>query len=265
MAYRVIRTALLLMGVAGLTAAACSDETEGETDGSGGDGAGGATTTTPTTAGGTGGTPDIPIECPSGDYTTIPTVGECDLLQNDCPPGFGCEPVTDGDWTTGCVAGNGLKGPGQPCVSAGDCKPGSECVFDVCAPVCCPDNDEPCEGGLCNVVNQFGDYLVRYCSYLAQCDLFDPNQCDDGVLGNCYPSGMGYAICAPASATQVGDGEACENLNDCLTNMWCSGGTTCRYTCLIDGSSTVAGEGGCPAGQTCNPNPQFGIDGVGLC
>ena len=171
------------MGVAGLTAAACSDETEGETDGSGGDGAGGATTTTPTTAGGTGGTPDIPIECPSGDYTTIPTVGECDLLQNDCPPGFGCEPVTDGDWTTGCVAGNGLKGPGQPCVSAGDCKPGSECVFDVCAPVCCPDNDEPCEGGLCNVVNQFGDYLVRYCSYLAQCDLFDPNQCDDGVLG----------------------------------------------------------------------------------
>jgi hypothetical protein len=246
--------------------AACGDA-ETETNATG---AGGTTTTMPSTGGmgaggmGTGGTP---IVCGSA-YTTIPATGPCDLLQQDCPPGNGCVPVSDGagDYTTTCVPGAGLKEAGQDCASNGECKPGLECIFNqFCSPVCCPDqNNEPCGAGICNVTLELGPHTTYYCSYLSTCDLFDPMQCDNGADGNCYVFlGMGYAVCAPGGGTA--DGENCGSLNDCETNSVCYQGA-CHYGCLIDNFMNLTpGEGGCPAATPTCSDVGSGITNIGVC
>ena len=252
---------------------ACSEET-GETNPGGGGG-----TTTSSTGGGTtssssssSSTTSTTIEC-SAVYSEIPA-GECDLLQQDCPVGLGCEPVKQGaSFTTQCVSGAGLKGTGQECNPQGqECIAGLACVLGKCSPVCCGANDQPCQGGDCNVNVNMGDDLdpiiVTYCSFLQTCDLFDPTHCDSGALGNCYPySDNGYAVCAPPSQNPpAGDGEFCNSLNSCDDNMACvSDPGECRYACLLSNWQNLnAGEGGCPAGQSCNAST-FNIPDIGIC
>ncbi len=238
----------------------------GDDEGSGGSGGTSTTTTTTTTTtmtttSGTGGTP---ITC-TATYSEVPA-GECDLLQQDCPIGTGCVPVQNGaDWTTACMPGAGLKQAGQDCTGTTQCAPGLECIFAKCSPVCCPDtNMAPCEGGLCNVVLDYGAYEVQYCSYLELCELFDPSTCNNGLDGYCYPLfGMGYAACAPP-VNPVGDLEPCTSLNQCPNNSVCYD-DQCRYACLLDNWMTLQpGEGGCAANTTCL-DLGVGLPNVGLC
>ena len=255
----------------GLMQPACGGDAEGSS------GTGGSTTSPTTSSGGggmttsssTGGGGSTPVECPSGGTTSVP-MGDCDLLQQDCPSGMGCKVVPDGDsYLSTCVPANGLKEPGSDCGGSSECGPGLECIFAKCTPPCCPGNHQPCEGGLCNVQNNqdFGEFEVFFCSYPPSCDLFDPMACMDGAEGNCYPTDLGFAFCAPPGPNVVGEGEACAFLNDCESNMFCysgGGSGTCRLACYLDGSSTVPGEGGCPMGTTCSEVP-LGFDNIGLC
>jgi hypothetical protein len=219
------------------------------------------------TTGGMGGMPFI--DCPmTGDPppTTV-AEGDCNILQQNCPTGFGCEPVNvAGQWMTNCVAGNGLKEPGQACANDNECKPGTRCVFEKCSPPCCPGNDEPCEGGICNTTDSVTapGFVTYFCSYLPTCTLFDASACNGGVDGNCYPN-PGSAFCVPPVPPISGAGEPCESINNCETNQLCVAQTqTCQWACFLDMSSTTPGAGGCPMGETCT-DPQFGIPNIGVC
>jgi hypothetical protein len=263
----------LSLGAFGLLQPACGGETNQATTSAGGSGPASSSSSSGGVggmpSGSTGGSMPMVLECPGAGTTTVP-LGDCDLLQQDCPVGAGCEPVPigGGEWQSQCVFENGLKEAGDFCSTGSQCKPGLECVFDKCVPPCCPDNDEPCQGGLCNVINDqnYGPYEVYFCSFLTSCELFDPTSCDNGVEGNCYPTPNGYSFCAPPGPDVGGEGEPCENLNGCEANMFCAGAlnSVCRWACYLDMSSTVAGEGGCPMGQTCG-DVNFGIPNIGLC
>jgi hypothetical protein len=190
------------------------------------------------------------------------------MLQQDCPVGQGCvptAPTVGGSLETGCVSGSGLKEAAQDCMTNGECKPGLSCVFGKCSPPCCPGNDQPCEGGLCNVTDTdtYPGETIYYCSYLPSCELFDPTACSNGQDGNCYPSPFGYSFCVPGVPPVGGEGDTCENLNNCETNMLCAMGN-CRWACYLDGSNTTAGQGGCPAGQTCT-DLGLGLPNIGIC
>lgn len=266
---------LLVAGLCGfgLLQPACGG---GETSGTGGSGP--ASSSSSSSTGGTGGTGGMEpetggggntlIDCPPGGNqpTTIPQ-GDCNILQQTCPIGYGCEPVNvAGQWTTNCVPGNGLKEAGNACVSDAECKPGLQCVFEKCSPVCCPNNDLPCEGGLCNTTDtqSVPGHTTYYCSYLPTCTLFDPGACNGGVDGNCYPN-TGSAFCVPPVPPISGAGEPCQNLNNCESNQLCVNTTnTCQWACYLDMSSTTPGAGGCPAGENCT-DVGFGIPNIGIC
>jgi hypothetical protein len=262
-----------LLGATALVQAACSGETETETS-SGGNGGEGMTTTTPQGGMGTGGvnTGGSPIVCNSPadmPYTTVPDGGECDLLQNDCASGSGCEVVSDGNdsFTTACIPGAGLKEAGADCSSKNECKPGMNCIFNqFCSPVCCRDGgNAPCGAGTCDISQTDGAFETYFCSYLTLCDLFEPTQCDSGADGKCYPYlGAGYSVCAPGGG--AADGDPCININDCETDSICVPGTKiCHHACYIMGGAGLnPGEGGCPMGETCN-FVNSGLDNIGAC
>src|SRR5712691_6210227 len=97
--------------LAALGFAACTGADSTGASSSGG-GAGGAAETSSSTSGtpSSGSTvPEAgPLTC-KGPYTTI-TVGECDLLAQDCGPGRTCRPVQIGGiWTKKCVNAPGIK------------------------------------------------------------------------------------------------------------------------------------------------------------
>src|SRR5689334_4949211 len=119
-----------------------------------GPGGGGSSSHSSASSSGTGGDTDSgPVQCDS-TYSTFPK-GECDVLQQDCPPGKTCKPVpANGDYTTKCVLASGLKTAGEPCFSDSECDAKLFCVggqLDAkCAAVCCESIKDYCNGGTCN-------------------------------------------------------------------------------------------------------------------
>lgn len=259
---------LLLGGSVALIA--CGDDATPADDGAGGDT--GTTTTsgmpstasstsTSTTTSGSGGGQNI--SCTPGENTNIPE-GECSLLNQNCPAGTGCEPV-NGATTTGCVQG-GLKEAGMACTNTNECAGGTACVFDKCAPFCCPENHQPCGGGFCNVNINYGDGAFAYvCSFPAVCELFEDDQC--GANEDCHPMwDQGIATCTQPSGNPAAEGEDCSFINDCGDMQSCTGGK-CRYACdLVNYETLDAGKGGCAdATQSCVQVSNNQIPGVGVC
>lgn len=253
---------------AAIAVTACGDDaTTGEDDNGGGGNATSTSTGLPSTASvtssstsGTGGGGNN-IQCTPGENTNI--TGECDLLQQDvCVPPEGCEPMNG---TTGCVLG-GLKDVGMACANTNECVGGTACVFDVCAPFCCPDNDQPCAGGFCNVSIDYGsDKFAYVCSFPTTCTLFDGSECMD--TENCHPNWQkGVATCIqPSGNGGTAEGGDCEFINDCSDMMTCSAGK-CRFACdLANYASLTPGLGGCEADQTCAQVTGNIIAGVGVC
>lgn len=255
---------------------ACS----GDDSGSGGAGPGPSSSSTTSSAGGGGGAGgssstgggQAPIACDPGGYGNMP-VGECDLLQQDCPPGQTCQPFQsfNGAWNTKCAGGTGLKGPGKTCLDQGECAAGLFCIGgegspSICTPVCCQESNEPCGGGQCQANVAYGPYYVLLCAYDPVCHLFDPSACDDNTECHVADADTGLATCTPPAPQQSDEGGPCTYINSCKHMQECyQAEQICRYYCLLEPPGPLApGEGGCPAGQACTPE-NFGISGVGIC
>lgn len=256
--------------VAALAASAACDTGEETTDGSTSDASGNqsaqggtpsvASSTTTVGVGGAGA--NTSFTC-FGGYTDIPT-GTCDLLNQNCPAGYGCEAVQGGSgFTTECVVNGGLKGPGDACVNESSCRAGLYCVQGKCSSVCCPVTNEPCGvGGLCILNVNFGPHSAELCFYPESCALFAA-ACGAGE--KCYPlMDDGNSVCAQANEPTAGEGETCSAINDCDDSMLCDGGT-CRWACFLDGDGLAPGAGGCPAGQTCRMVGMSPPANVGVC
>lgn len=278
---------LPLLGAAAVAVAvptACGDETSGPGGGTpsttsgegasgGGDGGAPATTNTATTTTGTTstatstststGTP--PILC-GPQYATF-DAGDCDLLQQNCPPGEHCtwDSLGGGDWTTICQPRGGLKNLGADCAVDDECEAGLYCIFSVCTPVCCPTNDQPCAGGNCNLnLTLDADDSVRMCTYSKQCIPLTADACPEDT--GCHFEEPQVATCVPGSGSDVPEGGACEAINDCGNMLQCGNDEgVCRYICLLEENSQPPGFGGCLAGQVCSPTAEVGLDGLGLC
>jgi hypothetical protein len=276
---------VLAFATLGFALAACGDDS-GSTSGTGGAGAGtsqgGGGPSTSTTAGDGGGSTTSSMSTmstssgvPECMAETHAVMGACDLYKQDCPSDQSCVIVQNAMdmLEAACIPANGLKGVGEACMSADECQRGLQCVGDLCTPVCCEDNDEPCMGGSCNIsVNDpdFG-FLFKACSYAQSCTLFDPTSCPDGQ--NCYFESSGFATCSQQASSGKMDGEACIYRNDCDSSAICFNpadpssdmGRICRYFCNEGDTTSAPGLGGCPMGQTCQTDVNFGFDGVGYC
>jgi hypothetical protein len=193
----------------------------------------------------------MPVEC--SDHTNLDETN-CSLVKQDCKdPAEMCVPFGSG---TTCVFEAGVKGFGAPCSGndSKECAAGLSCVFFTCSPYCCPSEEQAfCGNAKCNItINIPGGGTVSACNLAKNCTLF-ANDCPENQQCRLGQPDQELALCAPFSDTPKKEGETCQFLNDCEGNQVCSG-NACRYTCLLaDWQSKAAGEGGCPAPQTCKP------------
>lgn len=239
--------------------------------GSGGAGSGGAASSTGTgkvDAGPTG-----PIVCKStSSFSTVPK-GNCDILQQNCPGGETCRPVQGAsDFVTECVGGTGLKTAGELCVADSECDAKLFCISTKCTPVCCRDNDEPCNGGICNINVKFGTHAIFLCHYAPKCELLVPDACAPGLDCHIEDAKQSLATCGEPNGKTVPELAACLYINDCATMQECfKGDNVCHYYCRLSGGTGQApGLGGCPAAEDCldTYNGQalkLGVPGIGLC
>lgn len=232
--------------------------------GSGGAGPGGAGSES-SSSGGEGG---AFVDCPKS-VANFP-LGECDLLNPDCPIGKACSPVTTASGvTTKCVSWTGVKGVGASCKLHVECAAGLFCSLGYCSPPCCPPpGASACD---CNVSQGgFGDpnAKVTMCNYMPACELFAPDACNGHPGTQCHRmsfNGELLSICVPPSDQQAPptEGNFCDFLNDCEEGQRCEA-HVCRYSCLVDSSmSKEPGLGGCPAGQACAE--VVSGDNIGIC
>lgn len=247
------------IGILALSFGACKGEVESESGGSAGTtsnssgmaGMGGASaSSSSSSSSGTGGK-EI-LTCPVNVATFDITKGECDFLNQDCPPGKTCEPFTfNGNTTTKCLDAPGIKGIGVPCGSHNECQSGLFCGF-YCSPPCCPDDNKPCPGG-CNFTVPFaGGHTANICTLTQGCVLFTANPCVDPGFYCHYDSKKGSGICAPLTGNlmEPTEGQACQFLNDCGSTQFCFQ-NTCRMSCLVDKAGEPPEMGGCPPNRYC--------------
>ena len=251
-----------LVGALAVAFVACSGEVEnnssttsgGGSGGSGGAGGGpGASSSTASGTGGGGGAPDVILACPESGYTF--ESGECDFLNQDCPPNEACEPVEqDGVWKTKCLSWAGVKQMGSPCIEHSECEAGLFCGF-YCSPPCCRTDNKPCPSS-CNFEVQFGGgHIAQICNLAPKCEFFMEDVCKPGAYCR-FDASQGVATCAPLTGNVVGDTQdkPCKFLNDCDHMQTCQGpkgAGTCRFSCDIEKQSAEPGKGGCPSGQEC--------------
>jgi hypothetical protein len=235
--------------------------------GTGGAGTGGALVTTSSSS--SGSMPEAGLEC-KGTYGSVPK-GECDLWLQDCPPGQTCKPAQSGsDYTTQCVAGGGLKTGGEECFAPNECAEKLFCVSGKCSPVCCRDNAAGCNGAICNISAQVGQYELFFCHYAPKCTLLTENACPEGLDCHIEDAIQGLATCGEPSGTPAGDMGGCQFINDCPNMEQCYNGT-CHFYCWANAApGTAAGLGGCPEHQVCKTSAggkkiDYGVSGLGLC
>ncbi len=218
-------------------------------------GTGGSTSSTSSGTGGEGGKP--PYKCLS-EYSDFP-VGECDLFDQDCPPGRTCKPAfADGMYTTKCVLTTGLKSLGERCYDENECDAKLQCIgtgnYRYCTLVCCPGDNDTCYGGTCNLNFGADIYSMTVCSFAPECQLLTPNACPPGL--GCHVESKGLATCVGPSGNVSPVFGPCEFINDCDGMQHCYGSTpakagTCYYYCAPGDTTSPPGLGGCPAGSTC--------------
>jgi hypothetical protein len=205
-------------------------------------------------------------------YSTIPK-GECDLLQQDCPMGSVCTVGPDGaSLKTVCQpAAGGLKGKGSDCTTNSECKDGLSCIQKHCTPFCCPDNNQPCETGKCDIEVSFNadkNLHANACSYLKVCNLFK-GDCPMGTECHLENSMACLSVCDSPAASHVDEGKPCKYRNDCGDSQFCNNNApdagVCRYFCDTKAAGgTAAGKGGCPPMRTCKPI-NSGCMNLGFC
>lgn len=260
----VVKLGVAGIGVmAGLAFVACSSKTETDSAGSGasssgaGGQGGGASVSASSSGSGVGGSGGGAfIDCPESPANFA--MGECDLLNPDCPPGKACFPVKplgSSKLTTQCVNWSGVKGPGAACSSNQECAAGLFCAI-YCAPPCCHTAGlSTCD---CSIsINGFEDPAATLwaCNYLPICEIFVADSCMKYPGTQCHSQNIGedLSTCAPPSPVQMPptEGKSCTFQNDCEAMQTCNN-KTCRYNCLIDSfMSKAVGEGGCPGVQKC--------------
>ena len=305
------RTARLIMWVcASVLPLGCVGNTIVLLDDDGGSSAGSDDTTTSTTAPPTVSTtipePADDTSTPGTDTTGIsflpePDGGgvafECDLFEQDCPPGEKCMPWSnDGGsaWNaTRCSPiADDPAGPGEPCMVEGsgvsgldDCELGAMC-WDVdpetmegtCMPFCVGSANDPyCEdpSRYCAIS---GDGVLILC--VPTCNPIEQD-CPDGSA--CYPV-HDYWTCAPDASGELGAyGDPCEFINVCDPGLVCLGSAAvppgeacegaagcCSEICDIADPLGDAQCTGAAGGQTCQAwyeegtAPQ-GYEDVGVC
>lgn len=221
------------------------------------------------------------IVCDPATVTDIPQT-DCDLLQQDCDGNKTCIPVGDaGGNVTGteCGSNGGLKMPGESCFDNPECEKGGFCIGvnevtgapGFCTRVCCPDMNQGCGFGDCDVHVDFDNagHFAMMCSYSPSCMLLEPNQCD--ANSDCHPDEPGLATCSILSSDPVGPQGPCTYTNQCGDMQECTqlssetGGSTCHYVCKLGDMVNPPGLGGCPAGLSCKNISGFGFPGLGLC
>ena len=246
-------------------------------------GAGGAssttssTTTTPSTSTTTSTTTmstssgSMTIQCTKAT-TTVPK-GDCDLLQQDCPAGMVCGVAKEGGMAVSkCQPDKGgLKVAGSACTTNTECKGGMSCVAGFCSPFCCPDTNEPCAGGTCDVNLSFGADKSIYalaCSYLPICTLYG-GECKNGEECHLTDASACLAVCDAPSDTHVDEGGMCTYRNDCGESQLCNKNEpdmgVCRHFCDTTKAGAEPGKGGCLAGRTCKTVSGTGCTNLGLC
>ena len=200
---------------------------------------------------------------------------------NDCPQGERCGggtciPDTQGEGGVGescavgpcagdlvCVQGNGGEPFCTSFCSGGDCPSGWACIgvnsnqgaLNLCLPSAegggdasfgerC-DNGPDCSSGLCIQSGQ-----SSFCSEVC----IDDDGCPSGA--SCYALSGGGGACVPGGGVSSGAfGDACENGQQCDSELCISDGT--RAYC----SAECSGDGDCPAGAACYALE----DGSGAC
>ena len=207
-------------------------------------------------------------------YSNI-KAGPCDLLQQGCPAGESCTPIAVGNgYSTKCTPADGLKGIKKSCAVDSECQAGLFCIFGFCTPVCCPDNNEPCGSGICDVsvLQANNSSFFMACSFLQQCTLLTKDACPKGSECHLQDTKTGLAACIPHSAnTPVDEGGQCTYLNDCKDMQTCFASNqdpqgVCRWYChLSEKNNSPPGLGGCPKGETCQAFPDFGVADLGVC
>jgi hypothetical protein len=149
------------------------------------------------------------------------------------------------------------------------------CIDEKCSPVCCPDTDEPCAGGRCNVsVSYSGGAIVRHCSYATKCTLF-AGDCPEGKYCHISDQDQGLAECdSPSSNFTDMEGVECEYRNDCGESQLCNKngddmGTgdkgICRHLCNTKDDQQPPGKGGCEAMRTCTEANGGAFMDIGIC
>ncbi|MBW2263878.1 MAG: hypothetical protein JRG91_18110, partial [Deltaproteobacteria bacterium] len=207
--------------------------------------------------------PPDPHPDPDCTGLTAPFGGVCHIVEQcGCMPGFACDFAVDVATCVvieDCVAGYGTLPVEAECTFAGECRPGTACLFDSgepygrCREWCVDSSDCTIAGRECSVTISFtlpppctGTGTVPYnvcslgCPPSAECDLFasgsDPTGCPYGqtcVRDNPIASGgCDINMCVAEGTGEEGD-ECSETAGACFRGMGCYGNETEGYHCRL--------------------------------
>ena len=171
---------------------------------------------------------------------------ECDVFQQNCPPGQKCTAwASDGGgaWNaTRCVEVTGTKGPGDECTTEGggllgidDCQKGAMC-WDVdkdtnmgtCVALCTGTPDAPvCDPGFNCAI--FTDGALNLC--LPQCDPLLQDCPGDDL---CITVDDDFLCVLDASGDMGKTNDPCEFKNACDKGLACSPTATASSACMQD-------------------------------
>jgi len=222
---------------------------------------------------------------------------ECDIFEQDCPPGKKCVVRADdggSSWNaTRCVPiPDDPVGLGEPChvmgyVTSGldDCELGTMCwdvdpkmLEGICVAFCVGDESNPyCEDPLseCTIC---GDSCLPLC--LPPCSPLEQD-CVEGQA--CYPVHDVWECAPDASGEQGGYGDPCEFINVCDPGLVCldpsavpsgqpceGAGGCCTEICDLSDPAGDLQCTGAAGGQVCQPwyedgSTPMGYESVGVC
>lgn len=190
--------------------------------------------------------------CPPGERCAVKELalsaacfsGDCDVVAQDCAPGFKCTHLREGRQAVRRCVPDGARADEATCTTADECARGLRCVEGVCARYC--DSTTHCGAfQVCArlVVLAPEGELALTCRTLPACDPFQPvcrtGQCSLTSQGPlCLPAGSLplHAACRLSEAT-------CGPGLHCLLDA--AGRGTCEPLCNLDGGTPACTSGAC--------------------